>query len=172
MSFELVISLLQEYWGIISTVLGFIVYALFQRENAKKIILSIMLRLEKEAEALALQTGDDKLEFMLEKGYLLLPLNVRLFVPQATFNELAKSLYLKAKSYLIVHQAKEITKEIVDIPVVPVDNVSETTVTNEITPLSVQEIVTQFTIEASQQAVNKVLIDITNAINNSVKVNK
>ena len=166
MDIQNLINIFQEYWGIISTILGFIGYALVQRENAKKIILSLMLRLEKEAEALALQTGDDKLEFMLEKGYQLLPSNVRLFVPQATFNELAKSLYVKAKSYLIVHQAKEVVKPVE----VPVKNVSENVpVVNTVPAVDIQEAVKQFTIEASQQAVNKVLEDITKAINESVK---
>lgn len=164
MTIQFLISLLLPYWGFISVTLGFIVYGIFQREQAKKIILSLMLRLEHEAENLALQTGDDKLEFMLEKGYQLLPSSVRLFVPQATFNGLAKSLYEKAKGYLIVHQGKVepvAPLEIISIPTSDVVNVTPV--------VNIQDAVKQFTIEASQNAVNQVLVDITNAINNSVK---
>lgn len=167
MDFQTFINLFQQYWGIISTILGFIVYALVQRENAKKIILSLMLRLEKEAENLALTTGDDKLEFMLEKGYQLLPANVKLFVPQATFNDLAKSLYDKAKGYLIVHQGK-VSEAVKPVPVEN-GNMINTPVVIDITPLNIQDAVKQFTIEASQNAVNQVLLDITKAINESVK---
>src|SRR3972149_7109801 len=98
--FQTLITLLLNYWGLLSVGIGFIIYAIFQREQAKKIILSLMLRLEKESEALALKTGDDKLEFMLIKGYQLLPMQVRMFVSQTMFNTLAKTLYDKAKEYL------------------------------------------------------------------------
>jgi len=141
---QTMINYLQSYWGIIATILGFIVYAVFQRENAKKIILSIMLRLEKEAENLALETGDAKLEFISEKGYLLLPANVRLFITEASFKSLVKSLYDKAKQYLIVAKPKVVEviapvetvaiAETVTPDTVAVDSV---VVTDPIAPVSV-----------------------------------
>ena len=163
MDFQNLINMAQNYWGFISVVLGFGGYAIFQRENAKKIILSLMLRLEKEAETLALNTGDEKLEFMTEKGYQLLPSSVRLFIPQATFNNLVKSLYNKAKGYLIVQQAK------IDNTVVVNTTDLTTPIVTDVPSGNIQVAVKQFTVQASQEAVNKVLIDITNAINNSVK---
>jgi len=171
MDIQNIISLAQNYWGFISVALGFGGFAFFQREQAKKIILSLMLRLEKEAETLALNTGDEKLEFMMDKGYQLLPASVRLFVPQATFNGLVKSLYDKAKAYLIVQQAKN--DNTIDIVKSPTESInSGTTVTITAPVVDIKDAVTQFTIEASQQAINKVLVDITSAINNSVKPNK
>jgi|GEM_PF-2553599 len=124
MDFQFFIALLIPYWGLITVVLGFVVYGLFQRENAKKIILSLMLRLEKEAESLALETGDAKLQFMLDKGYQLLPAGVRMFISESTFDELATSLYNKAKSYLIVQKVSQI---------IPVSNanVDTSTITHE-----------------------------------------
>lgn len=94
------ISLLQSYWGIIVVTLCFVIYAVFQREQAKKIILGLMLQLEKEAETLVLSTGDAKFQFLVDKGYQLLPQGARVFITPAMFTSLAQSLYDGAKKYL------------------------------------------------------------------------
>ena len=172
MDFQMIINLLLPYWGIITSGIGFVVYALFQRENAKKIILSIMLRLEKEAESLALQTGDDKLEFMLDKGYQLLPGSVRIFLPQVTFNELAKSLYDKAKGYLIVQQSKNITS--VELPV---ENVSAQEVKNTVSipPVMLENIFKSVSDKATLEAelaIKQVVENVNQAIATDDTVNK
>jgi hypothetical protein len=97
----MLISILQGYWGIIVVVLGFGVYALFQRQNAKKIILGLMLQLEKEAETLALSTGDAKFQFLVDKGYQMLPQGARAFITPAMFQSLAQNLYDQAKKYIV-----------------------------------------------------------------------
>ena len=105
MDVQSIINLLLPYWGIIAVVFGFGGYALFQHDSAKKIILSLIIRIEKEAESLALNTGADKFQFLVERGYQLLPTPARLFITLPMFESLAQSLYNTAKLYLVVEKA-------------------------------------------------------------------
>jgi len=99
---DIVLSGLQAYWGLILFVIGFVVFLVSQgKAKATKIILSLMLRAEKEAEGLVLQNGDQKLNFVVDKGYQLLPRTVRLFITYTMFEEMAKLLYASAKEYLL-----------------------------------------------------------------------
>lgn len=97
---DILMNVLQNYWGVLVVVLGFGVYAIFQRQNAKRIILGLMLQIEKEAESLALSTGDAKFQFVVDKGYQLLPQGARIFITPTMFESLCQSLYDQAKKYL------------------------------------------------------------------------
>lgn len=99
---DVFLSTLQSYWGIILFVICFVIYLVSQgKTRATQIILSLMLRAEKEAESLLLQTGDQKFAFVVDKGYQLLPRTVRLFITYAMFEDMAKLLYASAKNYLL-----------------------------------------------------------------------
>lgn len=99
---DVFLSYLQGYWGIILFIIGCVVFLIMQgRTKATEIILSLMLRAEKEAEDLVLQTGDQKFSFVVNKGYQLLPRTVRLFITFTMFEEMAKLLYKSAKEYLL-----------------------------------------------------------------------
>lgn len=99
---ETVLSYAQEFWGLLLVVVVFIIYLVSQgRAKAGRIVLSLMLRLEKQAEEYALQTGEEKFGFVVEKGYQLLPRYVRLVISYRMFEELAGKLYEEAKSYLL-----------------------------------------------------------------------
>lgn len=108
MTIQILTNVAQAYWGIIAVIIGFIVYAVFNWQNAKKIILGLMLQLEKEAETLALSTGDAKFQFVVDKGYQLLPQGARIFITPAMFTALAKSLYDEAKKYLVKYMPQPI----------------------------------------------------------------
>lgn len=99
---QIALNLLQSYWGIISTILGFVVYTYFNVQDAKKTILSIMLQLEKQAEALALSTGEQKFDYLVTKGYQIIPQSARVFITPNMFRSLAQALYDEAKKYLEV----------------------------------------------------------------------
>ena len=100
MDIQTILNIALTYWGAIAVVLAFVVYAIFNWQNAKKIILGLMLQLEREAETLALATGDAKFQFVVDKGYQLLPQGARMFITPAMFESLAQSLYDGAKKYL------------------------------------------------------------------------
>ncbi|ADY57363.1 hypothetical protein Sgly_3095 [Syntrophobotulus glycolicus DSM 8271] len=92
---------LKEFVGIVFIVILFIAYtAITGKKQAVQIILSLMLRVEKEAETLALQNGGEKFSFVVEKGYSLLPASVRIFISCRMFEIIAESLYREAKKYL------------------------------------------------------------------------
>lgn len=98
---DIVLSYLQQYWGLILFVICFIVFLVAQgRTKATKIILSLMLRAEKEAEALFLKNGDEKFMFVVNYGYNLLPKTARLIITYSMFENMANTLYATAKNYL------------------------------------------------------------------------
>ncbi|SHN84723.1 hypothetical protein [Desulfitobacterium chlororespirans] len=98
---ETLLGYAQDYWGLLLVVVVFIIYLISQgRAKAGQIVLSLMLRLEKQAEEYALQTGEEKFGFVVEKGYQLLPKYVRLVLSYGMFEELADKLYDEAKNYL------------------------------------------------------------------------
>ena len=109
MTIQAITNLAQSHWGVIAVVLCFMVYAIFHLQNAKKIILGLMLQLEKEAETLALSTGDAKFQFVVDKGYQLLPQGARVFITPAMFTSLAQGLYDSAKKYLVDYVPSETT---------------------------------------------------------------
>jgi len=123
MDFATIINLLLPYWGIIAVALVFGGYVLFQRDNAKKIILSLIIRIEEEAESLALNSGADKFQFLVDRGYQLLPTAARLLITQKMFDSLAQSLYDTAKNYLIVAKPKEVITETPILAPVSVPNI-------------------------------------------------
>lgn len=99
---NVLLSGLQNYWGIILLVIGFVIFLVTQgRAKATQIILSLMLRAEKEAEGMVLKNGDEKFMFVVDYGYQLLPRNVRLFITYKMFEDMAKVLYASAKNYLL-----------------------------------------------------------------------
>ena len=99
---ETLLGYAQDYWGLLLVVVAFIIYLISQgRAKAGRIVLSLMLRLEKQAEEYALQTGEEKFGFVVEKGYQLLPRYVRMVISYKMFEELAGKLYEEAKNYLL-----------------------------------------------------------------------
>jgi len=99
---EAVLGYIYQFWGLLLVVVVFIIYLISQgRAKAGQIILSLMLRLEKQAEEYALKTGEEKFSFVVEKGYQLLPKYVRMFISYKMFEEMAGLLYAKAKEYLL-----------------------------------------------------------------------
>ena len=111
---DVFLSTLQSYWGIILFAICFVIYLITQgRTKAKEIILSLMLRAEKEAETLFLKTGDEKFLFVVDYGYRLLPAYVRTFITYKMFTDLANTLYATAKNYLLgLHDTETKPEEI------------------------------------------------------------
>lgn len=106
---ETALGYVHEFWGLLVVLVAFIIYLFSQgRAKAGKIVLSLMLRLEKQAEEYALQTGEEKFAFVVERGYQLLPRYVRLIISYKMFVELADKLYNEAKNYLLSLDQKPI----------------------------------------------------------------
>lgn len=116
MSVAFILGLIQPFWGIISALFGFGVYAFFNLQSAKKIILSLMLQLEKQAETLALTTGDQKFDYLVTRGYQILPQSARIFITPAMFQSLAQKLYDQAKKYLNTPEVKSTTSDVKEDP--------------------------------------------------------
>jgi len=99
---NLLMGTLTSYWGIIIVLIGYAILFIFQRKTAEKLLLGLMLQVEKSAEALTLQTGDEKFKYVCDKGYELMPSATKLLISKGVFINLAMQVYDKAKSYLEV----------------------------------------------------------------------
>lgn len=100
---DVILSYLQNYWGAILFIMGFVFVTFLVtrgKAEAAQIILSLMLRAEKEAESLVLKNGDEKFSFVVDYGYQLLPRTARLLITYVMFEDMAKLLYASAKNYL------------------------------------------------------------------------
>jgi bifunctional DNA-binding transcriptional regulator/antitoxin component of YhaV-PrlF toxin-antitoxin module len=102
-----------QYLEIALYVILIILYAL---STGKKItvqtVLSLMLRVEKDADDLLLKDGNDKLKYVVDKGYLLLPKPLRMVMSLKTFERLAVILYLEAKRTLLEVEEKEFKEKL------------------------------------------------------------
>jgi hypothetical protein len=101
---DILVGFLREYWGLLLIVVAFLIY-LFSlgRAEAKQILLSLMLRAEKEVEGYLFRTGNEKFEFVVTRGYELLPRYVKFIITYSMFEEMAQALYNKAKEYFFIH---------------------------------------------------------------------
>ena len=105
---EFVLGIIKDYWGVLILLVGALIFLVSQgKAKALQILLSLMLRAEKEAEEYLLQTGDEKFSWVVERGYQLLPKVVRLIITYGMFEQLAKSAYDKAKQYLLGLQSTD-----------------------------------------------------------------
>jgi len=89
---------------------------LYGISSGKKIttetLLSLMLRVEKDADDLLLENGDDKFHYVVEKGYQLLPRPVRLLINVRTFERIAATLYVQAKRYVLQVEENDFVNKI------------------------------------------------------------
>jgi hypothetical protein len=108
-------DILSQYWGIIVFLVGATMYVLTHKKiaksYAKKKIASLMLSAEKGAEKLILENGQEKFDWVVDKGYDLMPSAVRVFIGKPLFKIIAQKLYDDAKVFIELHKK--------DIPVVP-----------------------------------------------------
>lgn len=107
MSFTEIIA---NYWGIgVAVVIGG-GWAVTHKKAAlaftKSKIKTLMLAAEKGAEDFVLENGPAKLEWVVEKGYVVLPPLVKLFVSKDLFRILVQSLFDEAKEYIEAHKNK------------------------------------------------------------------
>lgn len=107
---ESVINFVVEYWGIIAVVLGGGAWVLGNKKIAIAFagnkIKSLMLAAEKGAESLVLENGSAKMDWVVEKGYALLPPVFKLLISKEIFRILVQSIFDEAKDLVNKHSKK------------------------------------------------------------------
>lgn len=105
---SLILFILANYWGIGAVILVGFAYFITHKKvaiaYAKKRIGALMLAAEKGAEQLVLDNGQDKLDWVLDKGYDYMPAAVRLFISKPLFKEIIQELFNEAKSLVESHK--------------------------------------------------------------------
>jgi hypothetical protein len=101
-------NLFVQYWGIAAlAVLGvayFVTHKKIALAYAKRKISSLMLAAEKGAEDLVLSNGQAKLQWVVDKGYDIMPSAVRLFISKPLFTTLVQILFNEAKGLVESHK--------------------------------------------------------------------
>jgi hypothetical protein len=105
------IDLVSQYWGVGAVAVGagiyFVTHKSIAISYAKTKISKLMLAAEKAAEQLVLNTGSEKFDWVVDKGYDLLPSAVRIFISKPLFKSLVQELFDEAKAFALKHQIKE-----------------------------------------------------------------
>ncbi len=122
--YEILTHILVQLNGAWGAILGGTIIAgirAFAISKAKEISLKFMLRVAKQAEELAFETGLEAMKFVVDKSYDHLPKWIRFVVSKQTMDGLANNIYKDAKSKADVevqkriderlHAAKQIVKE-------------------------------------------------------------
>jgi hypothetical protein len=98
------VDLVTQYWGVGVVVIGggiyFATHKKIAMNFAKSTIKSLMLAAEKGAEQLILENGPAKLEWVVEKGYAMMPPIVKPFISKDLFRVLVQSLFDEAKDLI------------------------------------------------------------------------
>lgn len=89
--------LLADFWGLIGMFIVGVLYIIMHRgiamSQAKKTAMTLMLGAEKRAEQLLLVTGQDKFNWVIDKGYDLLPAAPRMFISKPAFRNIVQELF-------------------------------------------------------------------------------
>lgn len=100
-------SLLGQYWGIVTIVVAGLLYFGVDKtarktaiKFAEKKAMTLMFGIEKKCEDFALQSGKDKFDWVVEKGYDLLPAPVRLIISPALFKTIVQGLHDDAVKFV------------------------------------------------------------------------
>lgn len=101
------IELVNDYWGIGAVILGGLGYFFTHKKAsiayAKKVASDAILSAERKAEDLALNTGEEKFSWVVDKGYSYLPPIVKTFVSKELFAVLVQAVFDKAKKFAKDH---------------------------------------------------------------------
>jgi hypothetical protein len=104
------IDIIANYWGVIvAIVIGGGYYFTHKKTAtalAKSKIKTLIFAAEKGAEDFVLDNGPAKLEWVVEKGYVLLPPLVKAFVSKDLFRTLVQSIFDEAKDFIEEHKKK------------------------------------------------------------------
>lgn len=108
-----ILDLVSQYWGYGATAVVALGYYFTHRTTAiayaKSKIKLLMLSAEKYSEKLVLDNGQAKFNWVVDKGYNMLPAPVRMFVSYAMFKEIAQSLFDEAIAFAKAHQIADVT---------------------------------------------------------------
>lgn len=90
-------KLLTDFWGFAAVFVAGILYMIIHRgaavSQAKKTAMTLMLGAEKRAEHLLLVTGQDKFNWVVDKGYDILPAALRMFISKPAFRNIVQELF-------------------------------------------------------------------------------
>lgn len=89
----------EQFWGLIALLVCVVLYRETAFSFAKQKAAHLMLIAEKRAEEFLLETGRDKFEWVVEKGYSILPAVVKMFISYKVFRIIVQELFDAAIDY-------------------------------------------------------------------------
>lgn len=95
--------LLKDIWEwrfVIAIVLIIALYALLEWNKFKVQAYALMLQAKRLAKDAFLKTGDEQVNWVIERIYIFLPKYIIMFIPKAYMQKIILYLYIKSKDYL------------------------------------------------------------------------
>ncbi len=93
--FENLLEFLVSWWGLIIVFFFFIAYGIHDYEATKKTIVGLIFIAEERAREKALETGEQKFNWVVFNGYKYLPGWLRLFMSEELFKVLVQNIFDK-----------------------------------------------------------------------------
>lgn len=87
------LGFLQQWWGLIAMAIIAVLYAIFNWQGFKKKVVELIFIAEETAREKALQTGQEKFEWVAENGYQFVPLWAKLFVSETAFRKIVQAVF-------------------------------------------------------------------------------
>ncbi|GFZ31225.1 hypothetical protein CSC2_17510 [Clostridium zeae] len=97
---EYIINLLWQWRFVIVLIIAIGVYATFEWSNFKSICYGLMLQAKRYAKDEVLKSGDEQVEWIVNKAYQFLPIRLTIFISKDLMRKIVQYLYSKLKDYL------------------------------------------------------------------------
>lgn len=94
------IPLVWEYRYVIIVVITVIIYAMLEWSNFKGQLYAIMLQAKRLAKDAVLSSGEEQVNWVVEKAYKYLPAHITAFLSEERLKKIILDLYNTAKDYI------------------------------------------------------------------------
>lgn len=103
-----VIQVLAHYWGIIVVVLALGLWALLDWKDFRQHVAGAIVYVEKHAEELALASGPDKHQWVVDQTWPVLPAWLKVFVTKERYDLIVEAIFQWLLSVAQKHQVQEV----------------------------------------------------------------
>jgi len=87
------LKLVSDYWGLIIVATAMMGYLVYDYEATKKKIASLIFIAEERSRELALHTGQQKFNWVVQNGYKFLPAWLKFFITEEAFKILVQNIF-------------------------------------------------------------------------------
>ena len=94
------LDFIQNWWGMISVAILVIIYMIRNWQKAKHQIMALIFEAEGHARKYALETGAEKMQWVLEQGYKYLPKWLTFVLTEQMYKDLVQKIFNSVNVWL------------------------------------------------------------------------